>query len=316
MSETRHAGGTDGQGMASGKGQVTAGAADSRSGKHRPTNLPAAVELVRRWISSLRNWFSREVPPRKLGTAYGVDGCRCGWFYIALGSSGIIEWGVVSKIEDLVANAQASDRIFVDIPIGLPEGKDERPCDKEARRRLGSPRGCSVFRTPVREALNAGDYEEAKRISRDFTGKAVTTQTFAIMPKILEVDQLLGTSAMARRIVQEVHPETCFWALAGERPMQYSKKKRPGLEERLDVLEAIRPTVREEFTRMSAAFLRKQVALDDIVDAMAAAITATADWNEFRYLPELRQRDAYDRPMTMAYALQEAFLKKGSAEVS
>ena len=316
MNEIRLADGIAGQGVASGNGQIFSRFADGRSGRHQLTDLPAAIELVRRWISGLRYWFSREGPSRRLGTAYGVDGCRCGWFYIALDSSGISEWGVVSKVEDLVANAQESDRIFVDIPIGLPEGKDERPCDKEARRHLGSPRGCSVFRTPVREALNAGDYEEAKQISRDVTGKAVTTQTFAIMPKILEVDQLLRTSGMARRVVQEVHPEICFWALAGERPMQYSKKKRLGLEERLDVLEAIRPTVREEFTRMSAAFLRRQVALDDIVDAMAAAITATADWNEFRYLPELHQRDAYDRPMTMAYAFQEAFLKQDDANGS
>ncbi len=302
--------------MASGRRKIIARVADGRSGKRQPTNLSAAIEVVRRWISGLRSWFFREGPSKRLGTAYGVDGCRCGWFYIALDSSGIVEWGVVSKIEDLVANAQESDRIFVDIPIGLPEGKDERPCDKEARRHLGSPRGCSVFRTPVREALSARDYEEAKQISREVTDKAVSTQTFALMPKILEVDQLLRTSGMARRVVQEVHPEICFWALAGEHPMQYSKKKRPGLEERLDVLETIRPTVREEFTRMSAAFLRKQVALDDIVDAMAAAITATAGWNEFRYLPELRRRDAYDRPMTMAYALQEAFLKPDDVDGS
>ena len=48
------------------------------------------------------------------------------------------------------------------------------------------------------------------------------------LPKIREVDSLLRESAKARRAVREVHPEICFWALAGGRPMRHSKKTERG----------------------------------------------------------------------------------------
>ena len=239
--------------------------------------------------------------------AHGVDGCKAGWFFIALELSGKIKWGTVSKVAQLVRKADESDPIFVDISIGLPDGAEERLCDKEARRQLGSPRNTSVFRAPVREALSAESYEEAKQISREATGKALTKQTYAIMPKIREVNELLQGCGKARRIVREVHPEICFWALAGEKPMVYSKKKRKGLDERLAVLESVRPSAGEEFEKIREAFPRNKVALDDIVDAMAAVITALADREALRTLPEKPLRDRCNLPMEMVYAAQTAF---------
>ena len=233
------------------------------------------------------------------GTAYGIDGCRAGWFYVALARSGEPRWGIVGAIEELVSSADASDRIFVDIPIGLPNGREGRLCDKEARRRLGR-RASTVFPPPVRAALAAATYEDANRISREESGKGMTKQTFAILPKIREVDCLLRKSEKARHIIREVHPEICFWALAGRSPLS-PKKTAAGFDERFVLLEGFRPSVGEDFDRIRTEFRRGDVANDDILDAMAAAITASADPVALKTLPEHPTKDSRGLPMEMVY---------------
>ena len=54
-------------------------------------------------------------------TATGVDGCPGGWFFVSPESHGPPRWGVVRELGELVRRAGESDRIFVDIPIGLPD---------------------------------------------------------------------------------------------------------------------------------------------------------------------------------------------------
>lgn len=240
-----------------------------------------------------------------MGTAYGVDGCKAGWFVVALKPSGEICWKIVEKLEELEREADRSDRIFVDIPIGLPPGREERPCDTGARRKLGSPRGSSVFPAPVREALSAKSYDEANKINRRVTdGKGVSKQTYSIMRKIKEVDDLLKSCEKARRIVREVHPEVCFWALAGERAMCHRKDEYLGHRERLAVLESVRPSVREEFEEIVEShkknIRRREVESDDILDAMVAAVTASAD--SFQTLPDQPTRDGCGRKMEIVYA--------------
>ena len=234
-------------------------------------------------------------------TAYGVDGCKAGWFYFSVTPSGEPHWGIVETIGSLVSNANDSDRIFVDIPIGLPDGPGGRRCDTEARAKLGWPRASSVFPVPVRKALNAATYKEASQHSQEASGKRMTKQTFAILPRIREVDGLLQRGARARRIVREVHPEICFWAFAGGRPMRRSKKTNAGFNERLAQLEAFRPSVREEFRRIRAEFRCWGLADDDILDAMAAAITAWADPAALQTLPKRPPTDCCGLPMEMVY---------------
>lgn len=235
------------------------------------------------------------------GTAYGVDGCRAGWLYFALGRSGEPGWSVVGAIEELVSTANDSDRIFVDVPIGLPRGPEGRFCDREARQRLGTGFTGTVFPAPVRAALAADTYEDANRISREETGKGMTQQTFAILPRIREVDGLLRRSEKARHIVREVHPEICFWALAGGSPLSNRKKTDGGFHERFALLEGFRPSVGEEFARIRTEFRCWDVADDDILDAMAAAITASTDPAALRTLPEHPTMDSRGLPMEMVY---------------
>ena len=159
-------------------------------------------------------------------TAYGVDGCRAGWFYIALVPCQEAAWDLVETVGELVAGAGGSDRILVDTPIGLPDGPEGRVCDTEARARLGWPRASSVFPAPVRAALPAATYVEARRINCKASGKGLTRQTFGILPGIREVNLLLQEGPKAQTIVRETHPEICFWALAGGSPMEHGKVRR------------------------------------------------------------------------------------------
>lgn len=238
-------------------------------------------------------------------TATGVDGCPGGWFFVSLKPRGQTQWGVVRELGALVRCAGESDRIFVDIPIGLPDGPEGRACDRAARKVLGWPRMNSVFPAPARAVLDASDFEDAKRRSREATGgKAVSVQTFAIVPKIREVDSLLRCDK-ARRLICEIHPEVCFWALNGCKPMKHSKKKKAGFCERLDVLERIRPDARREIDEILKDFKRKEVARDDAVDAMVAAVTAAHDAAALRTLPACPPRDSAGLlPMEMVYAVR------------
>ena len=241
-------------------------------------------------------------PNAASGTAYGVDGCSAVWFYFALARSGAPDWGIASTIKELVSSADDSDRIFVDIPIGLPDGREGRGCDTEARGRLRAPRASSVFPVPVRTALFAATYEEASRVNREASGKGLTRQTFAILRKIREVDRLLRRSEKARRIVREIHPEICFWALAGGTPMGHSKKKGAGFDERLALLKGFHPSVGGDFVQIRAEFRSWDLADDDILDAMAAAITASADPGALQTLPKHPATDSVGLPMEMVYA--------------
>ena len=260
---------------------------------------------VERWlgvrVEPKPNYPQSRVGDTASALAIGVDGCRAGWFFVALEPSGTTRFGVVRALQELVRDAREPARVFVDIPIGLPTKAGERECDLVARRQLGEPRRRSVFPAPARGVLDAVDYEDAKRRSLDTTGKSLTIQTFSIVPKCREIDRLLRDDAKARRLVREVHPEVCFWAFAGRRPMEHKKTKPEGFRERLDLLKRLRPSAEHEIERMVRKFKSKEVARDDAVDAMAAAVTALGEGAALRTLPSRPQRDSVGLPMEMVY---------------
>lgn len=240
-------------------------------------------------------------------TAYGVDGCSAGWFVVVVRPVGRLEFRVVPRIDHLVNQVETTDRIHVDIPIGLPDGPDERECDKAARRLLGEPRRRSVFRAPAREVLPATSFEQAGQISRRATsvaggrGVGVTQQTYAILPKIKEVDDLIRRRDRARAVIREVHPEVCF-AGFGRGPMKNPKKQTAGFEERREVLRAIWPDIDSLIEDALAKTLRKNVARDDVMDAAIAAFTACQDEKLLKRLPANQREDCYGLPMEMVYA--------------
>ena len=259
---------------------------------------------------------------------WGVDGYPGGWFYIALDATG--EWccGRVCSLRKIVEWADEQDRVFVDIPIGLPDKENPNPrcCDLEARRLLNRDqsgkllpsserRGTSVFPAPARETLDSENYRDVCNLNKDVTSKrtkgkkgvGLPIQAFALIPKIRDADELLCQSDNALKDkVLEVHPELCFWGLNDRHPMQHNKKQRAGRKERLAVLQSCWPLAESAYDKICnlPQYQRKQVAYDDIIDAMVAAVTARA--NPLNRLPPEPPLDAKGLPMQMIWAAKEA----------
>src|SRR5690606_31915637 len=125
---------------------------------------------------------------------------------------------------ELVSVSQEFAVLAIDIPIGLTDD-GPRPPDVAARALLG-PRASSVFPAPVRATLNANSYEDACDLSFAARGKRLSKQSFAILPKIREVDELLRTRSATEFPVpvHEVHPEVSFCYLNDGRPMVHPKR--------------------------------------------------------------------------------------------
>lgn len=226
---------------------------------------------------------------------YGIDGCKAGWFYIRLAGEAVSH-GVISTLKEIPGDAT---QVYVDIPIGLQDTSGVRQCDVAARKLLGFPRCSSVFNSPIRAILGEPDYAAANAASKRLSGKGLSRQTFAITPKIKEVDDLLRSDPRLRGIVREVHPELCFCGFAG-RPMQQGKKSRAGFMERMVVLREQRSDVDAIVEDALAAYLRKEVASDDILDALVVAFTGAVG---NRTVPEQPEMDSNGLPMEMVYPL-------------
>jgi predicted RNase H-like nuclease len=230
----------------------------------------------------------------------GADGCRSGWFAVRHEDDGSVSFDVFGDVLELCSRWSDASLILLDIPIGLTDSPEQRECDAQARRALG-PRRSSVFTPPCRAALGAGSYEKASEVNFRETGRKLNQQTWNISAKIREVDDLLRNSAEARSRVREVHPEVCFWGFAGGQPMRVRKKDRRGRTERLDLLSRLDARAPETYEAAVSCFLRREVARDDILDAMVAALTAHGSPEGLRTLPVRPQRDGRGLPMEMVY---------------
>jgi predicted RNase H-like nuclease len=111
-----------------------------------------------------------------------------------------------------------SDSILVDMPIGLPENRDEISPDAEARRILAGRSSC-IFNTPCREAVYTDDYREASEINKKILSKGLSKQSFAICNNIREIDEFLAKVPEFRNKVRESHPEICFAMLCIQRDL-------------------------------------------------------------------------------------------------
>ncbi len=149
----------------------------------------------------------------------------------------------------------------------------ERKCDLEARKILGQGRGSSVFPVPCRGSIHAKSYREAHEINKENVSRGLSQQTWGIIPKILEVDNLLRENEKFRNQIQESHPEIAFWALNNKTPLKFNKKSSEGIDERLSILEKFECRTREIFEAAIQNYMRKEVSKDDIVDAICMAIT-------------------------------------------
>ena len=234
----------------------------------------------------------------------GIDGCRQGnWFCVELGPDDAWDFRVlpIDGVGEFVRTARIA---LIDIPIGLVEsGSEGRACDRDARRLLAPRRGSSVFPAPARAAVHTRRFAEAVRINRRLTGRGISRQSWAIAPRIRVIDDLLQRDTGLRAVLRECHPEICFWALNGGTPMRHNKKTVDGRAERMAALRRFFPAAEALLERATARFTRRQVSLDDIVDAMAVAVTAKIGEGRYRTLPPHPVRDATGLPLEMVYCL-------------
>lgn len=230
----------------------------------------------------------------------GVDGCKAGWLVVSKDlDSGEISWRVCSTACEIVCADPTPQIIAIDIPIGLQE-RGPRDCDLGARRLLGRPRASSVFPTPIRPILDANSREDASQIWFEVEKKKISCQTWAIVPKIRDVDEMLRQGSGQRARFHEIHPEVCFYFLAGKRPMKHSKKTTPGREERRKLLE------REFGPWLHAALAeqRKELACaeDDLLDAFVALWTAEGIASGLsQTIPLEPSADTFDLLMEIVY---------------
>jgi predicted RNase H-like nuclease len=205
----------------------------------------------------------------------GLDGCRAGWVLATVRAMPTgdtrtppIEIRVVDGLETVLGDL-ASRRLVaagIDIPIGLPPS-GPRACDVGARRMLGARRS-TIFPAPARAVLATESYEEACALSRDASGKAISKQTFNILPKIREVDRLLAPATALQTHLFEMCPELSFAALTGS-PMLHAKRTAEGRAERRAALRRVFGDVADRAQRPPSG-----AASDDVLDALVGAWTA------------------------------------------
>jgi predicted RNase H-like nuclease len=202
----------------------------------------------------------------------GADGCPGGWIVAVDDSSGAVSLQLVREAAGLLG--LDLDVLAIDIPIGLPAIYEEggRRCDREVRRRLGRPRGSSVFSAPPRRALALADFYAPER--RTF---GLTIQAWNIRRKVAEIDAVVTpdgqwasdhSSDPPATFLAEVHPELCFWALNGKRAVTASKRRSEGRQQRAALLEG--------FGDVKALVTARPYGVNgnDVLDALAALWTA------------------------------------------
>jgi len=210
-----------------------------------------------------------EPPPvlRPPAPVLGVDACPAGWVGVVLDPTLRASVFVAADITGLLALVREQHDVpvvAVDIPIGLPDSGG-RVADVEARRALAG-KASSVFPTPVRSALEAETYAEAREANLAATDgrTSVSAQAYALRAKVLEVDAWVRSGPGAH--VLEVHPELSFARMAGG-PVLARKKDPDGVLARREAL-AAHGIVAPPWFR-GAGFGE-----DDLLDACAVAWTA------------------------------------------
>jgi predicted RNase H-like nuclease len=170
------------------------------------------------------------------------------------------------------------------MPIGLPDTW-WRAADVDARRFLGGRRASTVFPTPPRPLVHQTDHAAASALSRTLFGRGLPRQSFHLLPRLRELDELARTQGEDR--ILEVHPECSFRALAGT--TLPSKHRSDGREARQSLLRPLFGAVIDVRPRGADT--------DDVLDAFAVL------WSVERFLRGEHiehgdgARDRYGLPM-------------------
>lgn len=202
----------------------------------------------------------------------GVDGAKSGWIAVWWAGAALTHC-VYSSARSLLDAHRQARVVAVDIPIGLSECGGRR-ADAEARQFVGGRRASSVFSSPVRGILDATSQPEASRRHKEIDGRGFGSQSFAILSKIREWDDLMQSDPETRAMVREIHPEVSFAALNGGRGkgLAFKKKSQDGAAIRAELLSPLFGS--EQVARLVQSVARRQAAADDVLDALVALWSA------------------------------------------
>ncbi|MFI5100999.1 MAG: DUF429 domain-containing protein [Actinomycetes bacterium] len=193
----------------------------------------------------------------------GVDGCRGGWLAARVRGDDrmarLVGWALGRFAEVLDGGAEPDEVVAVDIPVGLP-ATGRRACDVAGRAALGGTAASRLFFAPPRYALDAPDLATANDLLRARGEPGMSAQTYALRAAVLEV-------ATADLPVCEVHPDLSFTAMTGH--VLASKHTATGVQERMDALAGWTDV------RSAVSSAPARVGVDDVLDALVAAWTAT-----------------------------------------
>ncbi len=125
----------------------------------------------------------------------------------------------------------------------------------------------------------------------------MSKQGFAISPKIKEVDALLRHEPALREVFREVHPELCFYLMAGRQPVVAGKRTDEGSKTRRRLL---KPVFGQWLPGALSDRRKLHCEEDDILDAFAALWTAERIARGVaQTIPATPPRDAFGLRMEM-----------------
>ena len=162
------------------------------------------------------------------------------------------------------------------------------------------------LREIVHTVLHGATRKEADELSRSLNSKGIGVQVFNIAKKIAKVDEVMTThnkNTVAR--IREIHPEVCFWSLTGQ-AMKTNKKPVSGSCERLTALRTVEKQTDDIYQKACSQWRRYEVARDDILDALVAAVTAKLSYTDAYTLQSIPAVPQWDEEkclrMEMVYA--------------
>lgn len=231
----------------------------------------------------------------------GVDGCPAGWLVAGIDAPGGWYFAVFETFESLWdrLDRQSCEQVLVDVPVGLRDD-GVRVCDERARDLLGCRRS-SVFRTPVREAVERkraeGDGQDlrpdASDVNEERTGYGLSVQVWNIADDIAALDDFFAAHDLPLDgPVREAHPELAFMAFNGQ-PVAYSKKRDRGRALRRAILDDTAVDVSSVTDEAAATVRGGGVDEDDVLDAMVLALAARTELTTVPTDPAVEQPRIY-----------------------
>lgn len=233
----------------------------------------------------------------------GAHYCGDSWLAVTFDADGYDHADVFDGVGDCWLRYQdVADCLLVDVPIGLPADGD-RVCDRLARDLLGT-QAAAVVSPPVPEAIRKRRYGVANRVHERQTGEPLSERAFAMSDAIAVLGDLLDEFPRASDVVAESNPELCYRAFAGA-PLERDRATAGGYAERMRTLASLDRDAPPAVQSAAEDVAGHDVAVVDVLDAMALAYTAWPGAGDSYTLPPDPPTASDGSPMRLVYRAEK-----------